>query len=241
MKQAEVEHNRQDAAALRENAEVNHRLAAEKIAEVEALKAQLQRMKIQADPRPQDEMLRKEVEGRDTVIKGLQETVHGYEIKLAEVEKECIELKEVLAMVEAVAGVNLGSGMDGASKPAGLWEEEEGGGQVSEDAMKHENPGWWETPSTPFTVSAASEGAKSSKMSDAEREWEFQKSHHGESNEVLDFLMIKMSGAQAVKSYFMKVKAQVDLLKRQGGDLKTENFNLLVSPLKPFLGILLIL
>lgn len=261
MKEAEVEHHRLDAAALRDNAEGNHKLAVEKMAEVEALRSQVAGLQAQIQgmgggippghphylpPWKQQELQQKELEARDAVIRGLQETVEGYSTlqkRLDEKERECEELREMLVMAK-MGGLGfdvdldaIGNQATGNATASGV-----GAGTVGSQAEEGWNgtgykpPAWEGTANEPFTVNAPDEDAKPLPLTECEREWKWQKENNGEENQLLDLIMFQMSGAQAVKQYFMKVKAKVDLLNRQGGEVKGENFHLMVSTFQAFFG-----
>ncbi|KAG7444044.1 P-loop containing nucleoside triphosphate hydrolase protein [Guyanagaster necrorhizus] len=61
-------------------------------------------------------------------------------------------------------------------------------------------------------------------QSDAEADWQYQKDIEGASNQAIDAIM-DMIGLEAVKKQILRIKAKIDVFKRQNTDLSKERFN----------------
>ncbi|KAJ8076334.1 hypothetical protein PM082_000755 [Marasmius tenuissimus] len=69
--------------------------------------------------------------------------------------------------------------------------------------------------------------SKPVKSSSSEAEWSRQKQVDGAHNKEIDALM-ELTGLEEVKEQVLKIKAKIDLAKRQGIDLKDERFNVVM-------------
>ncbi|KAK1223907.1 hypothetical protein PQX77_013213 [Marasmius sp. AFHP31] len=86
-------------------------------------------------------------------------------------------------------------------------------------------------PSSPnlglYAPIVTSQPSKSVKSSPSEAEWNRQKQVDGAHNKEIDALM-ELTGLEEVKEQVLKIKAKIDLAKRQGIDLKDERFNVVM-------------
>ncbi|KAG7098433.1 hypothetical protein E1B28_000385 [Marasmius oreades] len=73
----------------------------------------------------------------------------------------------------------------------------------------------------------APQPSNASTVSPSEAEWERQKQLEGAHNPEIDSLM-QLTGLEQVKDQVLKIKAKIDLLKRQGVDGKDERFNVVM-------------
>ncbi|KAK0214978.1 P-loop containing nucleoside triphosphate hydrolase protein [Armillaria fumosa] len=62
-------------------------------------------------------------------------------------------------------------------------------------------------------------------QSNAEVDWQYQKAYEGASNQAIDAIM-DMVGLEAVKEQILRIKAKIDVSKRQNTDVSKERFNI---------------